>query len=81
MRYLLQTPMRNVIKNEIKKTYKAKGIERIAPRIIKMDPIIAIVPSKDIAQEIIMIDLFDIDVLSNFVSRETFIVLLKVHDR
>ena len=64
--------MRNVIKNEIKKTYKAKGIERIAPRIIKIDPTMAIAPSKDIAQETIMIDLFDIDVLSKFVSRETF---------
>mgnify|MGYP001731249502 CR=1 FL=1 len=69
--------MRNVIKNEIKKTYKTKGIERIAPRIIKMDPIIVIVPSKDIAHEIIMIDLFDIDVLSGFVSRETFYCLVE----
>lgn len=64
--------MRNVIKNEMRKTYKAKGIDRNAPRIIKIDPIIAIVPSNDKAHEIIMIDLFAMSVLSNCVSRETF---------
>lgn len=69
--------MRNVIKNEIKKTYKANGIDRIAPRTIKMDPIIVIVPSKDIAQEIIIIDLFDMNVLSSSVSRETFYCLVE----
>ena len=68
--------MRNVIKNEMRKTYKAKGIDKNAPRIIKIDPIIAIVPSNDKAHEIIMIDLFAMSVLSNCVSRETFIVLL-----
>ena len=68
--------MTNVIKNEMRKTYKAKGIDKNAPRIIKMEPMIAIVPSNDNAQEMIMIDLFVMGFLSNFVSRETFYCLV-----
>ena len=39
--------------------YKARGADRIAPRIIKAVPMIAIDPSSDAKHEMAMIDLFD----------------------
>lgn len=60
---LMQTyvPKRKVIRNAIRNTYKASGADRIAPRIIKVAPMIAIDPSSDAKHETAMIDLFDID--------------------
>ena len=52
-------PTRKVIRNAIRNTYKASGADRIAPRIIKVVPIIAIDPSSDAKHEMAMIDLFD----------------------
>lgn len=65
-------PTRKVIRNAIRNTYKASGVDRIAPRIIKAVPMIAIDPSSDAKHETAMIDLFDIDFsFLSFVSRET----------
>ena len=43
----MYVPTRKVIRNEIRNTYKASGADRIAPRIIKAVPMIAIDPSTD----------------------------------
>ena len=57
----MYVPTRKVIRNAIRNTYKASGVDRIAPRIIKAVPMIAIDPGSDAKHETAMIDLFDID--------------------
>ena len=54
-------PTRKVIRNAIRNTYRVSGADRIAPRIIKVVPMIAIDPSSDVKHETAMIDLFDIE--------------------
>lgn len=57
----MYVPTRKVIRNAIRNTYKASGADRIAPRIIKAAPMMAIDPNSDAKHETTMIDLFDMN--------------------